>query len=124
MAESFVARPKLHVIARKRSVEEINERIAALTDQGPGSEIPAFFSLAARVARVAAEASCDIDRFPGLDMDEFREALDLWYKVSDYADVIALCCSGRSLSMAQALITLRFLESMVLKCQTSRPSNT
>lgn len=103
----------LQIVARNPSLERINERIAMLTAMTPGSEIRSFFSVAAQLARVATEVSRDIDQFPGLALDELQEALQLWYRLSDYADVVALLCRGGSQTLAEALITLRFLESVV-----------
>jgi hypothetical protein len=105
--------PKLRLVARKRTLKRINEQIAAITATKPGSEVRAFFNATARLARVATEVSGKLDRFPGLNLDEFREALDLWYRLSDYADTVAWCCRGGSQTIAEALITLRFLESLV-----------
>jgi len=107
--------PKLHIVARRRTLNRLNKQIAALTATKPGSDVRAFFSATARLARVATEASSDLDRFPGLNLDEFREALDSWYRLSDYADTLALCCRGGSETIAEALITLRFLESLVTR---------
>ena len=42
-----------------------------------------------------------------------QEALDLWYRLSDYAYVVILLCEGGSQTLAEALITLRFLENLV-----------
>lgn len=117
MARNLVApnATKLQIVARSEiKLEAVNKRIAAITASGAGNDVRAFFSTIARLARIAAECSKDIDsRFPELDLVEFEEALNGWYRVADRADAIVLCCRGESPTVAEGLITLRFLESLV-----------
>lgn len=90
----------------------INEKIASLAAIKPFGECYDLFALAAHVAGEAIEAATELQQMPDIDVEAFRDALNFWHRVRDYAGTAALNSAGGNQTLAEALITLKLLRSI------------
>lgn len=103
---------KLQIVpSRNQQLDCVNGKIAKLIATKPQSDIYGVFALSGRLARQAVDTALEIQKLPGIDLEQIEPVLNFWYRLSDYARTAALCCAGGSQTLAEALITLHFLEN-------------
>ena len=103
--------PKLQIVpTRAQQLDCVNGKIAKLVADKPQSDIYGVFALSGRLARQAVDTALEIEKLPGIDVEQIQPVLNFWYRLSDYARTAALCCAGGNQTLAEALITLRFLQ--------------
>lgn len=104
--------PKLQIVHRRDpQLQCVNEKIAALAAAKPWADIYAVFSLAARLATEAIEAAEELQQLPGASVQALQPTLEFWHRARDYNYTAALAVVGGNQSLAEALITLRFLRN-------------
>jgi hypothetical protein len=87
----------------------VNQKIAALAK--PWADFYAAFSLAARLATEAIEAAEELQQLPGSSVQALQPTLEFWHRVRDYNYATALAVAGGNQSLAEALVTFRFLRN-------------
>jgi hypothetical protein len=108
-----VHKPQLKVVAHRNSqLRTVNEKVAGLAAVKPHGDAYAAFSLAAHLAGEAMQAAMELKEMPGADPTSFQSALDFWHRVQDCNRVAALSCAGGSPTLAEALVTFRFLQNI------------
>ena len=90
----------------------LNERIAALAGLKPGTDLYVVFFRAARLAAEAIRVAEEHEQFPGANVQALQPALEFWRCVRDSNDAAALAVVGGNQSLAQALVTFRFMQNM------------
>ena len=65
----------------------------------------------AHLATEAIEAAEELKAMPGVNVRRFQPALDFWYRVRDYNHAAALAVAGGNETLAEALVTYRFLRT-------------
>jgi hypothetical protein len=75
----------------------------------PNAHAHAIFANAAFLAGKAIEAATELQQMPGASAEAFIETLDFWHRIRDYAGTAALDCLGGNNTLAEALVTFRFL---------------
>jgi hypothetical protein len=89
----------------------VNEKIAGLAGVKPWCDPYAAFSLAAHLATEAIEATEELRQMPGVEVRAFQPAADFWHRVRDFNHAAALACAGGNQTLAEALVTFRFLNN-------------
>jgi hypothetical protein len=103
--------PKLQIVpTRAQQLACVNEKISKLVATKPQSDIYGVFALSGRLARQAIDTALEIEKLPGVDLQQIQPVLNFWYRLQDYSRTAALCCAGGNQTLAEALITLRFLQ--------------
>jgi hypothetical protein len=90
------------------SLESQNQEIANLAATAPHGNIRDVFALAAHLAGEAIEGATALQRERATG--DFAPTLEFWHRLRDYAGTAALNCGGANQSLAEALVTLRFLQ--------------
>jgi DNA invertase Pin-like site-specific DNA recombinase len=90
----------------------LNEKISRLAGSKPYGDFYHVFSLAARLAGDALEATQELQLMPGIDIRAFDPASAFWHRVRDYSAAAALNCVGGDQTLAEALVTYRLLMSI------------
>lgn len=104
--------PQLTLVPRRNpQLHCVNEKIAGLAAVKPCGDLYAAFSLAAHLATEAIEAAEELRQMPGVEVRAFQPAADFWYRVRDFNHAAALACAGGNQSLAEALVTFRFLNN-------------
>ena len=113
--------PKLEIVpSRAQQLDCVNGKIAKLAAAKPQSDIYGVFALSGRLARQAVDTALEIEKLPGIDVEQIQPVLNFWYRLSDYARTAALCCAGGNQTLAEALITFRFLENATREADHDR----
>jgi len=89
----------------------VNEKIARLVAVKPWGDIYAAFSLAAHLATEAIEAATELQQMPEASVREIQPTLEFWYRARDFNHAAALAVAGGNQSLAEALVTFRFLQN-------------
>jgi hypothetical protein len=106
--------PKLQIVHRRDpQLQCVNEKIAALAAVKPWANIHAAFSLAARLSTVAIKAAEELQQLPGANVQDLQPTLEFWHRVRDYNYATALAVAGGNESIAETLVTFRFLRNAV-----------
>jgi hypothetical protein len=87
----------------------VNRKIAECVTRRPNAHAHAIFANAAFLAGRAFEATTELQQMPGASAEAFIETLDFWHRIRDYAGTAALDCLGGNNTLAEALVTFRFL---------------
>jgi hypothetical protein len=100
-------------IAHRRDpqTQAVNEKIARLVAVKPWGDVYAAFSLAAHLATEAIEAAEELLQMPGTSLREIQPTLEFWHRARDYNYAAALAVAGGNQSLAEALVTFRFLQN-------------
>ena len=97
--------------ARQSELKCVNEKIAALVAVKPWGNIYAAFSLVAHLATEAIAAAEEMQRTPGANAEAIQPTLEFWHRARDYNYTAALIVAGGNQNLAEALVTLRFLQN-------------
>jgi hypothetical protein len=104
--------PKLRIVRRRDpQTQAVNEKIARLVAVKPWGDIYAAFSLAAHLATEAIEAATELQQMPGASIREIQPTLEYWHRVRDCNYAAALSVAGGNQTLAEALVTFRFLQN-------------
>jgi hypothetical protein len=87
----------------------VNRKIAERITNRPNAHVHAIFANTAFLAGKAIEAATELQQMPGATPEAFADTLEFWYRVRDYAGTAALDCLGGNNTLAEALVTFRFL---------------
>jgi hypothetical protein len=87
----------------------VNRKIAEQITRSPNAHVHAIFANAAFLAGQALEAATELQQMPGASAEAFAETLEFWHRLRDYAGTAALDCLGGNHTLAEALVTFRFL---------------
>lgn len=87
----------------------VNRKIAEQITHRPNANVHAIFANAAFLAGEAIEAATELAHMPGASTEAFAETLEFWHRLRDYAGTAALDCLGGNNTLAEALVTFRFL---------------
>jgi hypothetical protein len=87
----------------------VNRKIAQQITSRPNAHVHAIFANAAFLAGNAIKAATELQQMPGASAEAFVETLEFWHRVRDYAGTAALDCLGGNNTLAEALVTFRFL---------------
>jgi len=102
--------PKLQIVRhRDPQTQALNEKIARLAAVNPWGDVYAAFALAAHLATEAIEAAAVLQHQHGAE--DFAPTLEFWHRLRDYAGTAALNCAGGNQTLAEALVTLQFLQN-------------
>ena len=93
-------------------LRSVNGKIAGLTALKPWADIYAAFSLVAQLAAEAIDAAEELQQMPGATVDILEPALDFWCRVRDVNYAAAMACAGGNQTLAEALVTFRFLRNV------------
>lgn len=105
--------PQLCVIPKSNSqLQAANERVARLAAVKPYGDAYAAFSLATHLAGDAILAVMELKEMPGADPTSFQSELDFWHRTQHCNRIAALSCAGGSQTLAEALVTFRFLQNI------------
>jgi hypothetical protein len=103
--------PKLQIVAgRNPQLQCVNDKVARLVAMKPWGDIYAALALAASLANDAIEAAQELQQLPGTNGRALQPSLEFWYRVRDCNHRAALAVAGGNQTLAEALITLRFLQ--------------
>jgi hypothetical protein len=108
-ANLFIVPPHHPVIPRATQLACVNRKISEQITRRPNAHVHAIFSNAAFLAGNAIEAATELQQMPGASAETFAETLEFWYRMRDYAGAAALSCLGGNNTLAEALVTFRFL---------------
>jgi site-specific recombinase XerD len=84
--------PKLQIVpTRAQQLDCVNGKTAKLVAAKPQSDIYGVFALSARLARQAVDSALEIEKLPGIDLEQIQPALNFWYMLENGCplDVIA-----------------------------------
>ena len=101
-------------LSHAKQIACVNKKIANLSR---ANDIYGVFALSGRLARQAVDAALELKKLPGIDAEQIEPVLNFWYRLSDYARTAALNCAGGNQTLAEALITLQFLEAATSEVQ-------
>jgi hypothetical protein len=90
----------------------VNGKVAGLTALKPWADIYQAFSLAAQLATEAIEAAEELQQMPGATVRILQPTLDFWCRVRDENYAAAMACAGGNQTLAEALVTFRFLRNV------------
>lgn len=108
----YKRKTKLRIIYRRDpQLQCVNEKIAALAAVKPWGDVYLAFSLAAHLATEAIEAAKELQQLPGASVQALQPTLEFWYRARDYNYAAALAVAGGNQSLAEALVTFRFLQN-------------
>jgi len=93
-------------------LRNINGKIAGVSAAKPHCDIYAAFSLVAQLAAEAIDAAEELQQMPGATVDILEPALDFWCRVRDVNYAAAMACAGGNQTLAEALVTFRFLRNV------------
>jgi hypothetical protein len=106
--------PKLQIVHRRDpQLQRVNEKIAALAAIKPWNDVYATLASSARLAADAVQAAKELQQLPGASVRAIQPTLDFWLRVRDYNRASALAVAGGNQSLAEALVTFRFLQNLV-----------
>lgn len=104
--------PRLQIVHRRDpQTQAVNEKIARLAAVKPWGDVYAAFSLAAHLATEAIEAVEELQQLPGASVGALQPTLQFWYRTRDYNHAAALAVAGGNQTLAEALVTFRFLQN-------------
>jgi hypothetical protein len=108
----YKRKTKLQIVPRRDpQLQCVNEKIARLAAVKPWGDVYAAFSLAAQLAAEAIEAAQELQQLPGASVEVLQPTLEFWRRARDYNNAAALAMAGGNQSLAQALVTFRFLQN-------------
>jgi hypothetical protein len=87
----------------------VNRKIAEQITRRSNANVHAIFANAAFLAGEAIAAATELAQIPGTSTKSFAETLEFWHRLRDYAGTAALDCLGGNNTLAEALVTFRFL---------------
>jgi hypothetical protein len=90
-------------------LESQNQEIANLAATAPYGKIRDVFALAAHLAGEAIEAATVLQREHA--KEDFAPTLEFLHRLRDYAGTAALNCAGGNQTLAEARVTLQFLQN-------------
>ena len=93
-------------------LRNINGKIAGVSAAKPHCDIYAAFSLVAQLAAEAISAAEELQQMPGASVGILQSTLDFWCRVRDVNYAAALACAGGNQTLAEALVTFRFLRNV------------
>ena len=93
-------------------LRSVNGKISQLTALKPWADIYAAFSLTAQLAAEAINAAEELQQMPGASVGILQSTLDFWCRVRDVNYEAALACAGGNQTLADALVTFRFLRNV------------
>ena len=104
---------RLEIVHRRDpQLQRVNEKIAALAAVKPWDGVYATLASSARLADEAIQAAKELQQLPGASVREIRPTLEFWHRVRDYNRAAALAVAGENQSLAEALVTFRFLRNL------------
>ena len=104
--------PKLQIVQRRDpQLRCVNDKISALAALKPWGDIYAAFSLAAHLATEAIQAAEEFQHLPGVSGRDLQPTIEFWLRARDYNYAAALAVAGGNQSLAEALVTFRFLQN-------------
>ena len=105
-------RIKLQIFHRRDpQTQAVNEKLARLAAVKPWGDVYAAFALAAHLANEAIEAATELQQMPGASVRAIQPALEFWAIARDFNHAAALAVAGGNESLAEALVTFRFLQT-------------
>lgn len=108
----YKRKTRLQIVSRRDpQTQVVNEKIAALAAVKPYGDVYAAFSLAAHLATEAIEAAEELQQMPGVDPKAFHSTITFWHHLRDYNHAAALAVAGGNQTLAEALVTFRFLQN-------------
>lgn len=108
----YKRKTKLRIVPRQDpQLLCVNEKIAGLAAVKPWGDVYAAFSVAAHLATEAIEAAQELQQLPGASVQALKPTVEFWYRVRDYNHAAALAVAGGNQSLAEALVTFRFLQN-------------
>jgi hypothetical protein len=90
----------------------VNGKIAGLTAVKPWADIYQAFSLAAQLATEAIQAAEELQQMPGASVQLLQPTVEFWHQLLDLNYAAALVCAGENQTLAEALVTFRFLRNV------------
>jgi len=93
-------------------LRSVNGKIAGLTALKPWADIYAAFSLVAQLAAEAIDAAEELQQMPGASVQLLQPTLKFWHQLLDLNYAAALVCAGENHTLAEALVTFRFLRNV------------
>jgi hypothetical protein len=103
---------KLQIVRRRDpQTQAVNEKIARLAAVKPWGDVYAAFALSAHLATEAIAAATELQQMPGASIRAIQPTLEFWHRVRDFNHAAALAVAGGNESLAEALVTFRFLQT-------------
>ena len=93
-------------------LRSINGKISQLAALKPWADIFQAFSLVVQLAAEAINAAEELQQMPGASVGILQPTVDFWHRVRDSNYAAALACAGGNQTLAEALVTFRFLRNV------------
>ena len=108
----YKRKTRLWIVPRRDpQLQCVNQKIATLAGVKPWGDVCTAFSLAAQLATEAIEAAKELQQLPGASVQALKPTVEFWYRARDYNHAAALAVAGGNQSLAEALVTFRFLQN-------------
>ena len=88
-----------------------NEKIAKLAADKSAGDIHSAFMVVAQLSTEAVGVAAQMAQIPGIEPGQMQSVIDFWYRLADLARTAALRCVGANQTLAEATITLMFLQT-------------